>query len=154
VRGLYSIAGLGAWVALCFAAAATGLVWTPGEWYAQLHKPSWTPPDWLFGPVWSALYLMMGVAAWLVWRRGGHAARGALALFLVQLALNAAWTPAFFGLRNPGLGLIVILALWIAIAAAINAFWRQHRAAAALLVPYWAWVTYATALNFAVWRLN
>ena len=155
MQRLYSMLGLAMWIALSFGAAATGLVWTPGEWYAGLNKPAWTPPNSLFGPVWSALYLMMGIAAWLVWRRGGFAAaRGALALFLVQLALNAAWTPAFFGLHQTGLGLIIIVALWMAIAATMTAFFRHDRAGAVLLVPYLIWITYAAALNFAVWRLN
>lgn len=127
----------------------------PGEWYATLRKPSWNPPAWVFGPVWTALYTMMAVAAWLVWRRGGWAAqRRPLALFLVQLALNAGWTPLFFGLKSPGLALAEIGLLWLAIVGTLIAFARVSRAAAWLLAPYLAWVSFAAALNFALWRLN
>ncbi|MBM3357182.1 MAG: tryptophan-rich sensory protein [Betaproteobacteria bacterium] len=146
---------LAAWVALSFAAAAPGIAWPPGEWYAQLAKPAWTPPNWVFGPVWTALYAMMGVAAWRVWRRGGFAkARGALPLFLAQLALNAAWTPAFFGLHLPGVAFAIIAVLWLAIAATARAFLRHDRVASLLLLPYLVWVSYAAALNLALWRMN
>ncbi len=150
-----AVAGLGAWLLLCFAAASPGALCPPGEWYAALNKPSWNPPGWVFGPVWSALYTMMAVAAWLVWRRGGFAAqRRALVPFFAQLALNAAWTPLFFGLHRPGLAFAEILLLWLAIAWTIVAFWRVHRVAAGLLCPYLAWVSFAAALNGTLWRLN
>ncbi len=140
---------------LCFATALSGVVCPPGEWYAALRKPSWNPPGWVFGPVWSALYTMMGVSAWLVWRRGGFAAqRGPLMLFLVQLGLNAAWTPLFFGWRRPGVALVEIILLWLTIGATILAFRRVSRPAAWLLVPYLAWVGFATVLNGTLWRLN
>lgn len=127
----------------------------PGAWYASLHKPSWNPPAWIFGPVWTLLYTMMAVAAWLVWRRGGFAAqRGPLTWFLVQLALNAAWTPLFFGLHQPGWALAEIVLLWLAIAVTLAAFWRVHRGGAWLLVPYLAWVSFASLLNFTLWRMN
>jgi tryptophan-rich sensory protein len=127
----------------------------PGEWYASLKKPSWNPPGWVFGPVWTTLYVMMAVAAWLVWKRGGFSSqRPALVLFLAQLALNAAWTPLFFGLHRPGLAFAEILLLWLAIAAALAAFRPVSRAAAWLLTPYLAWVSFAAVLNFALWRLN
>jgi benzodiazapine receptor len=149
------IVGLVGWLALCFAAAALGGFFTPGEWYAQLQKPSWNPPSWIFGPVWSALYIMMALAAWLVWRRGGFAAqRLALSLFSLQLLFNALWSPAFFGLRNPALALVDILLLWLALLATVLTFWRRSRVAGALLIPYLAWVSFASALNFALWRLN
>jgi tryptophan-rich sensory protein len=149
------ILGLLGWLAACFAAAAIGGYFSPGEWYAGLRKPAWNPPNWLFGPVWSALYTMMGVAAWLIWRRGGFAANGpALRCFLAQLALNALWSSLFFGLRRPGLALIEILLLWLAIAATLALFWRAQRAAGLLLVPYLAWVSFASVLNFTLWRLN
>jgi tryptophan-rich sensory protein len=129
----------------------------PGDWYASLAKPDWTPPTWVFGPAWTILYAMMALAAWRLWRRR-HAcpreSRRALALFAVQLALNLAWTPVFFGMQRPDLALAVILLLWAAIAATIVAAWKACRTAAALLVPYLAWVTFATALNMAIWRLN
>jgi tryptophan-rich sensory protein len=129
----------------------------PGDWYASLAKPDWTPPTWVFGPAWTILYAMMALAAWRLWRRRHtrpRESRRALALFAVQLALNLAWTPVFFGMQRPDLALAVILLLWAAIAATIVAAWRACRTAAALLVPYLAWVTFATALNMAIWRLN
>jgi tryptophan-rich sensory protein len=150
-----SLLGLIAWLAACFAAPALGAPFAPGEWYAALQKPAWNPPAWIFGPVWMALYTMMACSAWLVWRRGGFAAQGrALTLFLVQLALNAAWTPLFFGLRQPGLAFAEIVLLWLALAATIRAFLPASRAAAWLLAPYLAWVSFAAALNFTLWRLN
>ncbi|MCL6481213.1 MAG: tryptophan-rich sensory protein [Firmicutes bacterium] len=125
------------------------------EWYPTLARPTWTPPDWVFGPVWTALYLMMAVAAWWVWRTGGWAnARLALSLFALQLALNAAWSGLFFRLRSPAAGLVDILLLWIAIAATLLAFRRHSAVATWLLVPYFVWVSYAAALNFALWRMN
>lgn len=127
----------------------------PGEWYATLKKPSWNPPGWIFGPVWSALYTMMAVAAWLVWQRGGFVAqRRPLALFLAQLGLNALWTPLFFGLHRPGLAFAEILLLWVAIAATLAAFRRVNQATVWLLAPYLLWVSFAAVLNFELWRLN
>jgi len=150
-----TILGLCGWVLLCFAAASLGAVFMPGEWYAALRKPSWNPPGWIFGPVWSVLYTMMAVAAWLVWqRRGFGAQRRPLGLFLVQLALNAAWTPLFFGLHRPGVAFAEIVLLWLAIAWTLATFWRVHRAAAWMLVPYLTWVSFAALLNFTLWRLN
>lgn len=143
---------LPAWVALSWSAALSGIIFMPGEWYAALNKPAWNPPNWLFGPVWTTLYVSMGVSAWLVWRTGRG--KAALALFFCQLALNALWTPVFFGLKQPGAAFAVILLMWCAIAATLVAFWRTSRAAAALLLPYLAWVTFAAALNFTIWQLN
>ena len=149
------VLGLVGWLALCFSAASLGAFFMPGEWYATLKKPAWNPPGWIFGPVWSALYTMMATAAWLVWKRGGFAAqRWPLKLFLVQLALNAAWTPLFFGLHRPGIAFAEIVILWLAIAAALAAFRPVNRTAAWLLAPYLAWVTFAAVLNFTLWRLN
>ena len=146
---------LAALLILCLGAGALGSLVTlpaiPG-WYAALDKPAWTPPNWLFGPVWTALYVMMAVSAWLVWRRAGVGP--ALGAFFVQLAFNAAWSPLFFGMHLIGLALIDIVLLWLALAAALALAWRVHRAAGALLVPYLVWVSYATALNFAIWRMN
>jgi benzodiazapine receptor len=126
------------------------------EWYSQLARPAWAPPNWVFGPVWTVLYLMMGISAWLVWRRAGglQAAALPLALFLAQLALNTAWSVIFFGLRQPGWALLEVLALWAMILATLLAFWRIWPAAGALLLPYLAWVTFAGGLNYAIWRLN
>ena len=147
--------GLIAWLTLCFLAAGVGGLFVPGEWYAALNKPSWNPPGWLFGPVWSALYAMMAVSAWLVWKRGGFRIHLApLRVFLVQLVLNACWSPLFFGLKRPGLAFFEIIVLWMAIIATAVAFSRVNRTAALLLVPYLAWVTFAAALNFALWQMN
>ena len=147
--------GLIAWLALCVGAAAVGSRFMPGAWYASLQKPSWNPPGWVFGPVWTALYAAMAVAAWMVRRRGGFAVQGrALGLFLLQLALNAAWSPVFFGMQRIGLALVVMLLLWAAIAATMAAFFRVSRGAGWLLVPYLAWVSFAAVLNFTLWRMN
>jgi len=155
MRRSKAILGLCGWVLICFAAAALGAVFMPGDWYAALRKPTWNPPGWIFGPVWSVLYTMMAVAAWLVWQRGGFGAqRRPLGLFLVQLALNAAWTPLFFGLHQPGVAFAEIVLLWLAIAWTLATFWRVHRAAAWMLVPYLTWVSFAALLNFTLWRLN
>ena len=146
---------LGVCIAITFLAPALGAWAMPGEWYAALRKPSWNPPSWIFGPVWTALYLMMATAAWLVWRRGGWAVqRRPLTLYLVQLALNAAWTPLFFGLKMPSLAFAEILLLLAAIVVTAFAFRRVNKAAGALLVPYIAWVSFAGFLNFTLWRLN
>jgi tryptophan-rich sensory protein len=142
-------------VLLCFAAASLGALFPPDAWYAALEKPSWNPPGWIFGPVWSALYTMMAVAAWLVWKRGGFAAQGRpLGAFLAQLALNALWTPLFFGLHWPGVAFAEIVLLGLAIAWTTALFWRVQRAAAYLLLPYLAWVSFAAVLNGTLWRLN
>lgn len=145
-------------VAACFAVAWFGAIFTSssvGSWYLTIRKPSWNPPSWVFGPVWSALYLMMAIAAWLVWRKCGFSgARFALGLFAFQLALNAAWSPLFFGLKNPLAGLLDIVPLWVAILATLVSFWKISPAAGALLLPYLLWVSFATALNFTIWRLN
>jgi tryptophan-rich sensory protein len=143
------------WIVITFIAPAMGVFGTPGDWYASLQKPSWNPPSWIFGPVWTLLYLMMAVAAWHVWCRGGWCAqRHALTLYCVQLALNAAWTPIFFGLHRPGLAFAEILLLLAAIVATTIAFARVSRTAGWLFVPYLAWASFASCLNFALWRLN
>lgn len=150
-----SAMGLAGWAALCFSAAATGVLVSTGDWYAGLAKPSWNPPGWVFGPVWTVLYAMMAVAAWWVWRQGGwRAQRGALGMFLLQWVFNALWTPLFFGLHRPGLALMDLLALWVALAFTVARFWKVRAGAGLLLVPYLAWVTFAAALNLAIWRLN
>lgn len=143
------------WIALCQAAGAVGALVTSGAWYRDLARPSWAPPGWLFGPVWLTLYTAMAIAAWLVWRGpSGPARTSALTWFGVQLALNAAWSPVFFGLRSLGGGLIVIIALLVAIAITIARFAPRSRLAAGLLVPYLAWVGFATALNAALWSMQ
>mgnify|MGYP003390446608 CR=1 FL=1 len=125
----------------------------PGDWYAALKKPSWNPPGWLFGPVWTTLYVMMAVAAWLVWRSGGNS-RGAMILFFSQLALNFAWSFLFFGARSPWLGLVDIAMLWVALLITTIVFFGKSRAAGLLMAPYLAWVSFAAVLNFTIWRLN
>ncbi len=148
---------LGLFYLLCFLAAGLGSLFTMvslGGWYAGLAKPSWNPPSWIFGPVWTVLYAMMAVAGWLVWRRGGSQSRIALWWFAVQLALNVGWSAVFFGLQLPGLAFFEILLLWIAIAATLLTSWRVSRTAGILLVPYLLWVSFAAVLNFAIWRLN
>ena len=125
-------------------------------WYPSLTKPAFTPPSWVFGPVWAALFALLGVAAWLVWRAGldRRAVRVALVLFAAQYVVQVAWSGVFFGLRNPSGGLAIIAVLWIGIVATVVAFDRVDSRAALLLVPYLAWVTFAAALNYELWRLN
>lgn len=151
-------AGLAAWLVVTFAAAALGGWATAsslGEWYATLAKPAWTPPDGVFGPVWTVLYALMAVAAWWVWRSGTAAETApALGAYSVQLLLNLGWSVVFFGLRMPGAAVLEIALLWLAIAATMVLFYRQRPLAGLLLTPYLAWVTFAGVLNFAIWRLN
>ena len=155
---LRSIVGVALWVAVSFSAGAIGARFTGpavASWYAQTNKPAWTPPDVVFGPVWSTLYLMMGVAAWLVWRKAGFSgAPGAIVLFGLQLIANAAWSWIFFGLRRFDLAFFEIVILWALILATVVAFWRHDARAGLLLLPYMVWVSYASVLNFAIWRLN
>ncbi|MCL7961065.1 MAG: tryptophan-rich sensory protein [marine benthic group bacterium] len=138
-------------------ASLSGLATSAGvrDWYPSLVKPSFTPPDWVFGPAWTILYIMMGIALWWVWRRQGEVpVRTPLTLFAVQLALNALWSVLFFGLRWPGAALVDILLLWVAIGLTIRAFRQVSVRAAVFMLPYWAWVTFATALNASIWVLN
>jgi benzodiazapine receptor len=140
-------------VAVTFAVAGLGAQFTPGPWYQALNKPDWTPPPWVFGPVWTILYTMIAAAAWLVWL--GQPRIGiALTLWVLQLVLNGAWSWLFFGLERPGLAAIDIVALLIAILGTVLTFARVSRTAAWLLVPYVCWVSFAAALNVAIWRLN
>jgi benzodiazapine receptor len=125
-------------------------------WYAALEKPFFTPPNWLFAPAWITLYLLMGMAAFLVWRKGlgEEGVKSALVIFLVQLVLNALWSVVFFGLRSPIAGTIVIILLWLAILFTILKFFRLSVTAGSLLIPYILWVSFAAALNIVVWMLN
>lgn len=134
------------------AAAATGSISQPDAWFNALAKPSFMPPTWLFAPVWSVLYFLMAVAAWRVYRIDG--VRAAIALWFVQLIVNAAWTPLFFGLHRVDFALIDIVVLVVLIVATTIAFFRRDRLAGALLIPYLAWVCFATALTHAIWKLN
>lgn len=146
------VIALVAWIAITFCAPLGGLFGMPGAWYDALVKPSWNPPAWVFGPVWTLLYIMMAVAAWWVWRRSGWGAP--LYAYLFQLVLNAAWTPIFFGAHELGWALVEIVVLWVAILVTMLAFYRVSRVAGWMFVPYLAWVTFAAFLNFTLWRLN
>ena len=149
---------LGAAVLVCELVGITGAVFTATgveTWYATLERPAFAPPDWVFGPVWTTLYALMGAAAWLVWREGGGQDRQVgLGLFAVQLALNFAWSFVFFGQEAILGGLVVIVALLVAIVATMGVFWRVDRRATLLLVPYLLWVAFATYLNYGFWALN
>lgn len=159
-RSTHSLLGLLAWLALTYLAAALGATASAqsASFYAQLTRPSWAPPAAVFGPVWTVLYTMMAIAAWLVWRRRGwrgpEGARIALGLFVVQLAANALWTWLFFAWRHGLWAFVEIVVLWVLIVATIVAFRRHSALAAVLLWPYLAWVTFAAALTLAIWRGN
>ena len=151
--------GLACAVAVCFAAAGISSLYTTPAipvWYASLQKPAWNPPNWLFGPVWTLLYLSMAVAVWLVWRKQGFGSGAGLplAIFAVQLILNALWLIIFFGWKRPGLALVEIFFLWAAIFATMLSFWRISQIAAWLMWPYLMWVTFAGFLNLAIWKLT
>ena len=151
------IIGLAGWLALSFVTAAIGAVASiqASSFYLQLARPDWAPPAGVFGPVWTALYVLMAIAAWLVWRVGGFRfARSALTLFLVQLAVNALWSWLFFGWHWGGLAFADIGLLWVLITATLIAFWRVRLLAGLLLIPYLLWVSFALALNYSVWQLN
>jgi len=146
-------------LAACFVAGFTGSIFTRvaiPNWYALLQKPVFTPPDWLFAPVWFLLYVLMGISAFLVWRKGikeFHVREG-LIIFVIQLVLNILWSYAFFGLKSPLWGLVVIVPLWTAILLTMINFYRVSKTASLLLLPYILWVSYATALNFSIYLLN
>jgi len=142
-------------LAACLATGWIGSRFMPGEWYETLLKPSWTPPNSVFGPVWTLLYVMMGVAAWLVWQRKTVAQVAMpLFLFVVQLVLNAMWSYIFFGRRQPGAAFFEIVILWIAVLLTLIGFRRIRTAAGILMLPYFLWVSFALVLNFQLWRLN
>jgi tryptophan-rich sensory protein len=146
------------WIVLCFAVGGVSGTWTAAEvggWYRTLHRPGFAPPDWVFGPVWSLLYLLMAIAAWRVWITPASPMRSwGIGLFLVQLALNFAWTWIFFHRHAIGAALAEIAALWVAIAVTLLVFARVSPMAAWLMAPYLVWVSFATALNAGFWRLN
>ena len=151
------IVGLVVWLIVCFVAAAIGGAASiqAGPFYAQLVRPAWAPPSWIFGPVWTVLYALMGIAAWLVWRvSDSRAVRSAIALFLLQLTLNALWSWLFFRWHQGALAFADILLLGVSIVGTIIAFWKIRRLAGALLIPYLLWVIFASALNYSVWQLN
>ena len=138
---------------LVLAAALFGSQFMPGPWYEALEKPSWNPPNWLFGPVWTVLYVMIAIAGWLVWQKRGES-RAPVVMWGVQLALNALWSYLFFGAQLPGVAFAEIIVLLASILAFIVVSWRVSRAASLLFVPYAAWVGFASLLNFTIWRLN
>lgn len=147
------LAGL---IVLCLVAGFAGSVASMDaipNWYAYINKPSWNPPNWIFAPVWTILYIMMAVAAWRVWLTRDRV-KPALVLFFIQLALNVLWTLIFFGMRSPGGALIEVVPFWAAILATTLAFFGRDTWAGLLFVPYLAWVSFAAVLNFAIWRLN
>jgi tryptophan-rich sensory protein len=150
--------GFVAWLALCIATSAIGALASVNarSFYADLVRPAWAPPGWLFGPVWSALFLAMAVAAWLIWRipTASPSRSVALGLFVVQLGANALWSWLFFAWRLGGAALAEVLVLWLLIACTLALFWRIKPLAGLLLVPYLGWVTFAAALNHTLWRLN
>lgn len=151
------ILGLIGWLLLVFATSAIGAIASisASDFYQELLRPSWAPPGWLFGPMWTTLYALMGVSAWLVWKQGGFAKSGGpLIIFLSQLAVNALWSWLFFAWRLGSIAFAEILLLWLLIAATIFLFWRISKVAAVLLIPYLAWVSLATALTYSVWQLN
>lgn len=150
---------LAGFIAICLLAGALG-GWVTSqsvvEWYPTLNKPAWNPPAWVFAPVWTTLYVVMAVAAWLVWKKAprGSGVRFALVLFFVQLALNCLWSFLFFGARSPGWALVDIVALHATLAVTTWAFFNHSRWAGALMLPYLAWVSFAAFLNFTIWQLN
>jgi translocator protein len=151
------ILGLVGWLALSFVAAAIGAAASINakDFYAHLAQPDWAPPAALFGPVWTLLYALMGIAAWRVWRSGGFRMhRTALTVFLIQLAVNALWSWLFFVWHKGAPALADIGVLWLLIAATLLLFWRVRPLAGVLLIPYLAWVSFAAALNYSVWQLN
>lgn len=143
---------------ICFAASGIGALFTTpqiGGWYATLNRPEIAPPNWVFGPVWTLLFAMMAIAAWLVWKKAGlRQAALPLTLFAVQLVLNVLWSVLFFGLENPFLALLEIVILWLFILATTMTFFRHSRLAGSLMVPYLCWVTFAAVLNYGFWTLN
>ena len=150
--------GLAVFIAICLGAGGLGAIATTPEidgWYGTLAKPTWNPPDSVFGPVWTSLFELMGIAAWLVWKPDGFkTAAVPMTLFAVQLVLNVSWSWIFFGMHQPGWAFVEIVILWLAIVAATVAFFRSSQIAGWLMVPYLAWVSFAAVLNFTIWRLN
>jgi translocator protein len=154
VRSAGALAGF---LAACFAVSTLGALSTASgvdTWYPTLAKPPFNPPAWVFGPVWTTLYVMIAVAGWRVWRRVGFSDRRAFALYGLQLALNLMWSVVFFGLREIGAAFLELVLLWAAIAANAAAFRKHDRIAGLLLLPYLAWVSFAGVLNAAIWMLN
>jgi benzodiazapine receptor len=152
------VLGLTAFLVLCLAVSGIGAAVTAtsvGTWYQALHKPVFNPPDWIFAPVWTTLYILMAIAGWRVWRQAGfETGRKALTVFVVQLALNLAWSFIFFGQQRIGLALVEIVILLLAIIVTTALFWRIDRWSGVLFLPYVLWVAFATVLNASLWWLN
>jgi tryptophan-rich sensory protein len=149
-----SLVALAVFVLANLAAASSGAFFRPGEWYAALAKPPWTPPNWAFPVVWSILFVLNAVAGWLIWMAAGAGAALPLAVYGVSLLINASWSAVFFGARRMGLGFAVVITLWLSIAAVMAFFAPVSPLAAGLIAPYLVWVTIASALNLRVWQLN
>jgi benzodiazapine receptor len=149
-----SLVALAVFVLANLAAASSGAFFRPGEWYAALAKPPWTPPNWAFPVVWSILFVLNAVAGWLIWMAAGAGAALPLAAYAVSLLINASWSATFFGARRMGLGFAVVITLWLSIAAVMALFAPVSPLAAGLIAPYLVWVTIASALNLRVWQLN
>jgi translocator protein len=141
-----------AFILVTAAAAALGAQFMPGEWYVGLSKPAWTPPGWVFAPVWTTLYIMIAVAGWLIWRTGWRSA--AMAIWAISLVFNAAWSWLFFGRHAISVALVDIALMWLSIAAFIIVAWPRDRTASLLFIPYLAWVSLATALNLSIYLVN
>lgn len=151
----HDLLGLAVWVVLTFGVAAFASQFEPGEWYTNLAKPAWTPPGWLFGPVWGTLYFAMSIAAWFVWReRHTTVVTLPLAFYLMQLVVNGLWSWLFFGNRWIGLASVNLIVLVILVAITAAMFLKVRKAAALMLIPYLLWISYASALNFQIWRMN
>lgn len=149
------IAGLIPFAAACLCAAMSGAFFRPGAWYEQLAKPAWGPPNWLFAPAWTFFYICIAIAGWLVWRSIDlPLARLALAAWVLQIVLNACWPGIFFGLHKMGWAFAELVVLWVSIAATVSLFAQVSGTATLLLLPYLAWVTFASALNLSLWQLN
>lgn len=154
-----NVTGLLFWVGICYLVAWTGALVSPGmgssEWYQSLNKPAWNPPDWVFGPVWTLLYTLMGIAAWHIWRTYGFKnARPALVMFLIQLLLNGLWSQLFFGMESPGWAFVEIFFLLGAIIVTTILFFRKSSFSGWLMIPYVLWTTFATFLNGVIWLMN
>ena len=153
--GMEAAASLLVFVLASAAAATPGIAFRPGDWYRRLAKPSWCPPDWLFGPVWLVLYVSVAVSGWLLWRQAGlDRAALALPVYAVQLVLNGLWSTFFFGLRRPDLAVAEIVLLWLCVLMTIAVFHPIHETAAYILIPYACWISFAVMLNLSIWRLN
>ena len=152
---LHDALGLLGFILACFLTACSGAFFRPGQWYDDLAKPSWQPPKWLFAPAWSILFITIAIAGWMVWRKAGFAgATLALTFYALQLVVNAIWSGLFFGMRRMDLAFVDVVLLWLLIVATIVAFRDVDPDAAWLMLPYLCWVSFASVLNFTVWRLN